>query len=111
MNIIEELENVLADECTALLSGDYDQLEPLLERKSKLEARLLENAPDLSEDVCVRLSKRAAHNEMLLNSARRGIQAAMSQIKEISTGKSHSTYTSDGERAPLARPVSVTQKY
>ena len=111
MNIVEELESVLAEEQEMLLSGDYKQLEHLLERKSKLAATLAEDAPDLAKDVYERLSKRAEHNETLLNSARRGIQAAMSQIKDISTGKNHSTYTSEGERTPLARPVSMTQKY
>lgn len=111
MNIVEELESVLAEEQQLLLSGDYQQLESLIERKSKLTDTLAENAPELSKETCERLSKHALHNEALLNSARRGIQAAMSQIKDVSTGKNHSTYSSDGERTPLSRPVSVTQKY
>ncbi len=111
MNVVEELENVLAEEQEVLLSGDYQQLECLLTRKSKLAETLADSSPQLSKEVFERLANRAAHHEALLNSARRGIQAALSQIKEISTGKSHSTYTSEGERTPLAKPVSVIQKY
>lgn len=111
MNVVEELENVLAEEQQILLTGDYGQLQGLLDRKSKLAETLAAGPPDLSKDDYEKLSARANHNEALLNSARRGIQAALSQLKEISSGQNQSTYTRAGERTPLSRPVSVTQKY
>lgn len=111
MNVVEELENVLAEEQQILLTGDYASLQGLLDRKSKLAETLAAGGPELSQDVYEKLSGRAKHNEALLNSARRGIQAALSQLREISSGAHQSTYTRGGERTPMSRPVSVTQKY
>lgn len=111
MNVVEELESVLAEEQEILLTGDYASLPGLLDRKSKLAETLAAGGPELSRETYEKLSSRAKHNEALLNSARRGIQAALSQLKEISSGANQSTYTSEGERTPMSRPVSVTQKY
>ena len=111
MNIVEELEHVLACEQEILLTGNYDELEALLERKTQLSETLARSAPDLSQDSYEKLSAQAQKNEMLLNSARRGIQAAMSQLREIAGGKDQSTYTRDGVRTPMSRPTSIVQKY
>ncbi len=111
MNVVEELENVLAEEQRMLLTGEYTGLQALLERKSKLAETLAAGKPELTQDEYQRLAANARHNETLLNSAQRGIQAALSQLKEIKSGEHQSTYTSTGERTPLSRPASIIQKY
>ena len=111
MNVLVELETVLAEEQTILLAGDYAKLEALAERKTVLAEQLAENAPELPVEAVKKLARQATHNEALLASARRGIQAAISQLKEYTSGEHQSTYTAQGERAPLSRRVSVTQKY
>lgn len=111
MNVVEELESVLAEEQDVLLTGDYSRLSDLLARKTELTDRLASKTPELPSDVYEKLSAQATHNEALLNSARRGIKAALSQLKSVASGETQSTYTRAGERMPLSRPVSITQKY
>ena len=111
MNVVEELESVLAEEQRVLLTGDYGQLSDLLNRKAALADRLASGSPEMGTEAYEKLSAQATHNEALLHSAQRGIQAALSQLKAISSGEHQSTYTRAGERKPLSRPVSVTQKY
>jgi len=111
MNIVTELNAVLAEEQEILLSGDFARLEALAEKKSQLVEALAATTPEIPEETCQDIRDRAAHNEALLGSARRGIQAAMSQLREYSSGEHQSTYSREGERQPLSRPVSVTQKY
>ena len=51
MNVVEELENVLAEEQELLLTGEYTGLQALLERKSKLAETLAARiSRDLSKD-------------------------------------------------------------
>lgn len=110
MNIVAELESLLSEEQELLLTGNYSRLEALAVRKSELAERLAAT-PDLPEADYQDIKSRAAHNEALLNSARRGIQAAISQLREYASGEHQSTYSREGQRQPLSRPVSVTQKY
>ena len=79
--------------------------------KAALADRLASGSPEMGTEAYEKLSAQATHNEALLHSAQRGIQAALSQLKAISSGEHQSTYTRAGERKPLSRPVSVTQKY
>ena len=110
MNIMAELEHVLVEEQELLLSGDYSRLEALAARKSVL-ADELATATDLPEADYKDIITMSRHNEALLQSAQRGIQAAISQLREYSSGEHQSTYSKEGQRRPLSRPVSVTQKY
>lgn len=110
MTIVTELENVLEEEQEILLTGNYVGLEALAEKKMKLAELLSTQELDLPPDAYKSLVERATHNEALLASARRGIQAAMSQLKEFSNGEHQSTYSKEGRRRPLARPISITQK-
>ena len=110
MNVVAELESVLAEEQQLLLTGDYAKLAALAVRKSDL-ADSLATAADLPEDAYRNIVTMSEHNEALLKSARRGIQAAISQLKEYSSGEHQSTYSKEGQRQPLSRPVSMTQKY
>ena len=111
MSIIGALEDVLAEEQRILLSGDYSRLEDLAVVKTKLAEQLRDTAVDTDADTYEALIEQAAHNERLLKSARRGIQAAIAQLKQFSDGEHQSTYSKKGERQPLARKVSVTQKF
>lgn len=110
MSVVAELESVLAEEQEILLTGRYARLEALSDKKSKLAELLSQEKLDLPAEAYETLVAKAAHNEALLASARRGIQAAISQLKEFSNGEHQSTYSKEGQRQPLARRVSVTQK-
>ena len=110
MNIVAELESVLAEEQELLLNGDYSKLEALAARKADLADELAQ-ATELPKSEYMDIITMSERNETLLKSARRGIQAAMSQLKEYSSGEHQSTYSKEGQRQPLSRPVSVTQKY
>ena len=111
MNLIAELEDVLREEQELLLAGKLDALEGLVDRKAKLAQRLAEQRPDLEEGVYRVLAKKADHNEALLDAARRGLQAAIQQIRQTAGAKEQSTYSKTGERRPLSRsPSTFTQK-
>ncbi len=111
MNIVTELEDVLKREQESLLKGDFAALGKLVERKAALAKRLSSNRPDLPEDVYRSLVDQASKNEALLNSAQRGLQAAMSQLRHAAQSVEQTTYGQNGERQTLSRkPSSVTQK-
>ncbi len=110
MSVVAELESILAEEQQILLTGNYVKLSALAEKKTKLADMLSSEDLDLPPEAYKKLVDRATHNEALLAAARRGIQAAISQLKEFSNGEHQSTYSKEGQRQPLARPVSVTQK-
>lgn len=111
MSVLADLETLLAEEQQILLSGDYGRLESLAEKKSALAEKLSDRAPEIQKEAVEKLAAQAAYNETLLSSARRGIQAAISQLKEYSSGEHQSTYSKEGQRQPMSRPVSMTQKY
>ena len=111
MSVIGALEEVLAEEQRILLTGDYAKLEGLATVKTKLAEQLSSTPVDTGADAYAALVKQAAHNERLLSSARRGIQAAIAQLKQFTDGEHQSTYSREGQRQPLARKVSVTQKF
>ena len=111
MNIVSELEGVLDEEQELLLTGNYARLEELATRKEALAEALSASTSDLSEEEVQGIATKSAHNEALLNSARRGIQAAISQLRDYTTGEHQSTYSKEGARVPLSRPVSMIQKY
>ncbi|NNE78671.1 MAG: hypothetical protein HKN18_00225 [Silicimonas sp.] len=110
MTLIHELEDVLAEEQNLLLTGRYDQLPDLAERKARLAHALAQNAAKLPTKSVAKIAAQASHNEALLASARRGIQAALTEVKQITQGEHQSTYSKEGMRKPLSRPVSITQK-
>ncbi len=111
MSLISELEDVLREEQELLLSGSLAELEKLVERKSALAQKLADVRPDVSADHYRRLARKAEHNETLLDAARRGLQAAMQQIRQSADTKAQNTYCKSGERRPMSRaPSSFTQK-
>lgn len=111
MTIVQDLERMLDTERKLLLAGEFAALASLAEEKAALAERLGAGRPDLPAEDYARLSERAAHNEALLRSARRGIQAAMAQLRQFSDGEHQSTYSREGERRPLTRTPSVIQKF
>jgi hypothetical protein len=111
MNLISELESVLREEQGLLLNGEFERLEGLIDRKTKLSARLAQERPDLSAHAYRHLAERARQNEALLESARRGLQAAMRQLQQPLQQADQTTYSKSGHRNTLSRaPSSVTQK-
>ncbi len=111
MNVFKELEDILRQEQELLLSGDFQMLEALLKRKAKLADWLSTHRPDVTVEETRELKEKAHRNEALLDAARRGLKAAMAQLKQVSKADCQTTYSSSGERRPLSRaPVSITQK-
>lgn len=111
MSLISELEDILREEQELLLSGDLTALEGLADRKANLARKLAEQRPNVEEKVYRDLARKADHNEALLDAARRGLQAAIQQIRQTSGAVAQSTYSKTGERRPLSRsPSSFTQK-
>ncbi len=111
MNVIRELENVLAEEQHCLLNGNYADLLEIATRKSSLADHLKSISGTLDRDDCRRVVDKAAYNEALLRSAQRGIQAAITQLGQIASGEHQSTYSRGGKRSPLSRtPSSLIQK-
>ena len=111
MSIVSELEELLQQEQELLLSGRFAELELLCEHKSRLAHRLACSKPELPKEIYANLAERAVHNEALLDSARRGLQSAMTQLRQIAQAEDQSTYSKDGQRRPLSRkPATVTQK-
>ena len=111
MSVIGALEEVLDEEQRILMSGDFAKLERLAAIKTELAEQLAATSLDVPAEAYSALVERAAHNEQLLSSARRGIQAAIAQLKQFADGEHQSTYSKEGQRRPLARRVSVTQKF
>lgn len=111
MNILSELEDVLREEQELLLSGDFSKLEALVNRKTRLADSLVKSRPRIDRDTYSQLAERATNNEALLDAARRGLRAALAQIRQSSQGDGQTTYSEKGERRPLSRsPSSVTQR-
>ena len=111
MSILSELERVLKDEQEYLLSGNFRALEDLVKRKSHLAERLAAGNAQLPGEAYKRLAEQASHNETLLQSARLGLQAALSQLREASKAGEQTTYSRTGERRSMASSTSsITQK-
>lgn len=111
MNVFKELEDILWREQQLLLNGDFQGLETLLKRKARLADWLSSHKPEVSVEVAGKLKETAHRNEALLDAARRGLKAAMAQLKQASSTDCQTTYSSSGERRPMSRaPGSITQK-
>ena len=111
MNITRELEKLLEDEKSYLLKGDFAALEKLMKRKTELADQLATVEAGISKESAKSLSRKAKHNEELLSSAQRGLQAALAQLKQHSDGEAQKTYSKEGHRKSLSRTAaSVTQK-
>lgn len=106
MSVFSELEAVLKEEQKILLSGDFDSLEKLVKRKSKLAERLTQRKPEVSKAEYKYIADLASRNEALLKSARLGIEAAMKLIKQTPDAEDQKTYSKSGERKSLGKSSS-----
>lgn len=111
MNILTELEDILAREQELLLNGNFSDLQSLVDRKTMLSEWLARKKPDLSKEQFERLNMRAQQNEALLQASRRGLKAAMEQLRQTRQAAEQTTYSKSGKRQTLSRvPSSITQK-
>ena len=109
MNIVTQLERVLEEEQRLLLAGDYVQLDKLADIKMKLSERLSHSPPKIPAQQAQKLAQTVRHNEALLDSAQRGIQAAMTHLREAREG-SFQSYTKEGQRTPMSTSSTVRQR-
>lgn len=112
MNVVNEIEDVLRQEQELLLSGNYAALEALVRRKSGLVKRLSESRPNIPREAYAQLARRASQNEALLGAAQRGLQSALTQLRQLAAAEEQATYSREGKRRVLSRyPSSITEKY
>ena len=112
MNVVDEIEDVLRREQELLLTGNYAALRALISRKSALVDRLAAARPDLPKADYAELARRAHQNEALLGAAQRGLQSALSQLRQLAKAQDQTTYSRDGKRQAITRhPSSVVEKY
>ena len=87
-----DLSDVLTEERRALLSGDFDKLEPFAAAKEAF-LTTLERQPD------ARIHALLLQNARLIEAARSGVRQAREQIAEIRNfGRSLGTYNAEGQR-------------
>jgi flagellar biosynthesis/type III secretory pathway chaperone len=110
MNIAEKITELLDEEYRLLTRADYAALPELTERKERL-ARQLRELPGPDRAALATLAKAVARNAELIEAARRGIEQARVQIRDIREGMTQTTYCRSGVRRPLSRnPSRIEQK-
>lgn len=110
MSDTRKLIDILDEEFGFLLRGDYAALPGLADRKERLEERFRDAPPD-DRDALKALAEAAERNAGLIDAARRGLEQARVQIREIRTGMTQATYGKSGVRRPLSRrPNRIEQK-
>lgn len=109
MNILIKLNRVLDEEKRCLLDGDYEKLERLLGIKTEIAQQISNMKPSFDQNRLTTISLKAKNNEMLFDSAQRGIKSAMSHLKEASEG-SFKMYSREGSRTALSKPLNLRQK-
>ena len=110
MNSLRKITEILDEEYRILTRGDYAALPDLTDRKEELERQLLE-APEQDREALASLAGAAARNAELLEAARRGIEQARVQVREIRDGMTQATYGRSGVRRPLSQsPSRIEQK-
>ena len=102
----EALDRLLATEREALLSGQLEDLAPLVQEKLELLTRL-ERDGARHKDLG-RLKRAGERNQRLLAAAARGIEAARNRLAVIQTGpQPMRTYARDGAASDI-EPVRRT---
>lgn len=79
---IDELDTVLEEERTALLSGDLSALEPIIARKEEAIQRLNE-LDALEQAEFTEVQSKVTRNQALLDSAMQGIRSVAARMAEI----------------------------
>lgn len=80
--LIDDLDQILDRERTALMEGDLGKLEDLYAKKEKIIGKL--NAdPDLEQGTLAQVQTKVARNQDLLESAMDGIRAVAARMAEL----------------------------
>jgi hypothetical protein len=97
---IEEIEALLDDERTALLSGDLAALGDIAARKEALAAGL--SATPLDGDTLKALRRKAERNAELIEAAMKGVRSVTRRVAEIRRANGPlKTYGQDGSQQTL----------
>ncbi|WP_282095724.1 flagellar biosynthesis protein FlgN [Epibacterium ulvae] len=80
--LIDQLDDILELERTALVNGQLDQLETLLEEKDALISELNE-MDSFKQDELTSIHTKVTHNQALLESAMEGIRAVAARMQEL----------------------------
>ena len=110
MKMIDELKQVLLDEQEALLSGDYEKLPALADRKAILVQKLKAIPPKEAKGGIAELGALVQRNEMLLIAAGDGFHAGLGQVRQLTRPPQQSTYAPDGRRRVLSRQPGAVEK-
>ncbi|WP_171132163.1 MULTISPECIES: flagellar biosynthesis protein FlgN [unclassified Ruegeria] len=101
-DLIKALEEVLDLERSALVQGDLDRLGNMVPEKEKLIGAINE-LQVLDSDELIRVQKKVARNQALLNSAADGIRAVANRMSELRRVRQEfSTYDATGQRSDFA---------
>ena len=93
--MIEQIDALLEDERTALLSGELAALEGIAERKEALAGELAQTRPHGGDLAALR--RKAERNAELLQAATKGLRSVMRRVSEIRSANGPlKTYGQDG---------------
>jgi flagellar biosynthesis/type III secretory pathway chaperone len=101
---LNEIESLLGAERNALLTGDFDALADLAERKEALIGQLAKT--DAGAPTLRRLRARAERNAALLEASMRGLRGISRRLSEIRRANGPlQTYGQDGAQQTLGAPT------
>lgn len=80
--LINELDDILDQERSALVRGALDQIEDLLARKEKIIAQL-NTIDNLERTALAQVQTKVSRNQELLNSAMEGIRSVATRMAEL----------------------------
>lgn len=102
--IAEKLEQLLEDERKALLEGDFDRIETLLEEKEALAHGV--EGQHLTEETLEPLRDGLRRNNELYNQALAGLRNVAARLTDVNTvRKSLNTYDSSGQAQVIDAPA------
>lgn len=81
-NLIDELDEILDQERSALVRGELDKIEELLARKEAIIARL-NTIDNLERRALAQVQTKVSRNQELLNSAMEGIRSVATRMAEL----------------------------
>ena len=112
MTVTKELEKLLKEEQSALLSGKYEKLTELAHQKAKLMALFKAQPIDRIRSGAAALKLQTQKNEKLLASAAKGFRAGLGKIRSLGQSIEQSTYARDGQKRNLGQlPKSFEKRF
>lgn len=103
-DLIDRLDRMLENERTALVSGDFQEIEARLEEKTALFDELA-TVERIEAANLTRVKEKAARNQALLDSAMEGIRMVANRMAEMRRIRENmSTYDSQGRRNRISTP-------